>query len=397
METRKIASRLRIVATSVLANMSVPVANMLCSLLVIRFISPELWGSFTAVFLWVILALQFAGFGSKEYLLREFTKKPQQIFNYWFSSIRSRSILLLAGIAVLFLLPVDHALKLTLAAWLSARFLYSSFDAVLLFQKKFSITLILEVSGFLLMYFFISHHPEPAGLRWLLNTFLLVDSLKAIALVIYFSGDIYKVKSILSGRNIFGGAFLFFLLSLSGMIGSRVDLYLVSFYLDKLQLAHYSVLLNFLVYLQALSNFIFQPFINYFYRTNFQSTGKISFQLLSLGVLLAVCGVPAIAWICKHFYHIEFDNLFIWTGMIYVIPVYYYLPRIYFLYKTGKEYLVLLVNSAGIGMNILLNILWLPSKGIFGALLAASLVQLMYVAVYLLIEKKMQNDFPEMS
>ncbi|MBL0258639.1 MAG: hypothetical protein IPQ03_14405 [Bacteroidetes bacterium] len=136
MDSEKLIKRFRIVLLNTLANMSAPVANMVCSWLVIRWISPELWGSYTKIFLLLMLALQITGFGSKEFLLREFSKSPKDIFNHWFSSLRSRFLLVIGGIILFVFFPFENDLKITLICWLLVRFLYLSFDPILLFQKK---------------------------------------------------------------------------------------------------------------------------------------------------------------------------------------------------------------------------------------------------------------------
>lgn len=398
MDSEKLIKRFRIVILNTLANMSAPVANMVCSWLVIRWISPELWGSYTKIFLLLMLALQITGFGSKEFLLREFSKSPKDIFNHWFSSLRSRFFLVIGGIILFVFFPFENDLKITLICWLLVRFLYLSFDPILLFQKKIGITLLLESLALVFFGLLLWIRPENTGVLWLMNSFLLLDALKALVLSVYFSKEI---KTALNGgyrMSFFTGAFPFFLLSISGMISSRADLYLVSFNLDKIQVAQYSVLLNFLIYLQALSNFIFQPFMKNFYRINRQATKRMITQFWGIGILVAMLGVPAILWGCAIFFHLEFNTVFLWIGILYVVPVYFYLPKIYYLYKIGKEKTVLNVNLAGIILNISLNILWLPSLGMTGALLAASLVQVLNVALYLFIEKKIiKNDLIKVS
>ena len=170
MDSEKLIKRFRIVILNTLANMSAPVANMVCSWLVIRWISPELWGSYTKIFLLLMLALQITGFGSKEFLLREFSKSPKDIFNHWFSSLRSRFFLVIGGII---------------------------FFGLLLWIR-----------------------PENTGVLWLMNSFLLLDALKALVLSVYFSKEI---KTALNGgyrMSFFTGAFPFFLLSISGMIST---------------------------------------------------------------------------------------------------------------------------------------------------------------------------------
>lgn len=392
MNSDKIAKRVQIVVLNAFANMSAPMVNMLCSLLVIRLISPELWGAYTKILLWFLLGLQLVGFGNKEFLLREFSKRPTDIIHLWANSLRWRALLMFAGAIVVFFLPFDSSIRIILAAWFVVRFLYSSFDALVLFQKKFLLTVMLELFGFIAFCILLYLRSDSSGLLWLLSTFLTLDILKTLVLVSAFFTELKGIKSSTHEFSFYEGAFPFFLLSISGMIGSRTDMYMVSVYLDKVQIAQYSVLLNFLIYLQALSNFIFQPFIKNIYRINIQSTRKLSRQLFGTGILVAGFGVPLVWWVCAYFFKIQFNLWMALTGIFYVLPVFYYLPRIYFLYKTGKEQWVLYVNLGGIILNFLLNLFWLPSFGISGALMAATVVQLASLLMYSILEKKLLRD-----
>lgn len=144
MATLKTVRRFQLIALNALSNMSSPIGSMICSWLVIRLISPELWGAYTKIILWFMLATQLTGFGNKEYLLREFSKNPKDIFPALKSAFLARSRVFLAAACIILFLPITIILKCILIGWLLARFVYSSFDPLLLFERKFSITLILE-------------------------------------------------------------------------------------------------------------------------------------------------------------------------------------------------------------------------------------------------------------
>lgn len=389
----KTVRRFQLIALNALSNMSSPIGGMICSWLVIRLISPELWGAYTKIILWFMLATQLTNFGNKEYLLREFSNKPKDIFPALKSSFIARCRVLLAAVIIILFLPLTLILKCILIGWLMARFIYSSFDPLLLYERKFSITLVLESSAVAIFFILIQNRPNDSGLSWLLTVFLFIELFKAIALLLIYRKSLFTFSQLTPSLHFYKGAGPFLLLSISGLISSRADLYLVSIYLDKYQIAQYSVLLNFLIYLQALSNYVFQPFMKNFYRIHSSGKKKITYRFIGLGVLITLFGVPLVWWVTNHLFHLSFDANFIWLGMIYVLPIFLYLPVIYLLYKSGKEKVVLFSNLFGIVLNILLNILWLPTLGMKGALLSAALVQLSVALIYFFnTPKEKEND-----
>lgn len=389
----KTVRRFQLIALNALSNMSSPIGGMICSWLVIRLISPELWGAYTKIILWFMLATQLTNFGNKEYLLREFSNKPKDIFPSLKSSFIARCRVLLAAVIIILFLPLTLILKCILIGWLMARFIYSSFDPLLLYERKFSITLVLESSAVAIFFILIQNRPNDSGLSWLLTVFLFIELFKAIALLLIYRKSLFTFSQLTPSLHFYKGAGPFLLLSISGLISSRADLYLVSIYLDKYQIAQYSVLLNFLIYLQALSNYVFQPFMKNFYRIHSSGKKKITYRFIGLGVLITLFGVPLVWWVTNHLFHLSFDANFIWLGMIYVLPIFLYLPVIYLLYKSGKEKVVLFSNLFGIVLNILLNILWLPTLGMKGALLSAALVQLSVALIYFFnTPKEKEND-----
>lgn len=389
----KTVRRFQLIALNALSNMSSPIGGMICSWLVIRLISPELWGAYTKIILWFMLATQLTNFGNKEYLLREFSNKPKDIFPTLKSSFIARCRVLLAAVIIILFLPLTLILKCILIGWLMARFIYSSFDPLLLYERKFSITLVLESSAVAIFFILILNRPNVAGLSWLLTVFLFIELYKATALLLIYRKSLFTFSQLTPPLHFYKGAGPFLLLSISGLISSRADLYLVSIYLDKYQIAQYSVLLNFLIYLQALSNYVFQPFMKNFYRIHSSGKKKITYRFIGLGVLITLFGVPLVWWVTNQLFHLSFDANFIWLGMIYVLPIFLYLPVIYLLYKSGKEKVVLFSNLFGIVLNILLNILWLPTLGMKGALLSAAVVQLSVALIYFFnTPKEKEND-----
>ncbi|MGD2157999.1 MAG: polysaccharide biosynthesis C-terminal domain-containing protein, partial [Anaerolineales bacterium] len=69
-------------------------------------------------------------------------------------------------------------------------------------------------------------------------------------------------------------------------------------------------------------------------------------------------------------------------------------PIIYIMFRMNRQRLVLVANLTGIAINLLLNIILIPSLGLIGALLSTTVVRLIVLIFYhkqgkhLLMDKK---------
>jgi hypothetical protein len=155
----KLAKRALTIGWSTINILSGAVFSVLLSVLVIRSCSKELWGSMVEVLLWFGLASHLLNFGNENLLLREFSLMPKDISANWGKSLQARSLLYLMACIVLFFLPIEIGLKLLLLIYLSANFLYRSYDVVIRYKLQFPISVFLETIGFLFIAVFISYQP----------------------------------------------------------------------------------------------------------------------------------------------------------------------------------------------------------------------------------------------
>jgi O-antigen/teichoic acid export membrane protein len=167
------------------------------------------------------------------------------------------------------------------------------------------------------------------------------------------------------------------------MLQSRIDLYSVSIFLSEREVGQYQVFINLMIYLQAIANFILMPFVKSLYRLDHDTIHRVSIRLLGLGILLVPPALFSVNWLLSSVYAIELSPLSLALGGLYVLPVYFYLPTIYSLYKTDRQNTVLGINIAGSALNLLLNLFLVPRLGAIGALLATTLVQWLVLACYL--------------
>ena len=140
---RKLLRRAWVVAQNSLNGLLQPLLNIAISLLVVRITSDTLWGEFVAVLIGVQLGGQIAAWGSREYLLRAFSRQPDQIRALWQDALGARLPLLLLVVVGWILYYPAHILPVLL--WGIAAFWYASFDPVLIYRRWFLFALGAEV------------------------------------------------------------------------------------------------------------------------------------------------------------------------------------------------------------------------------------------------------------
>ena len=205
------------------------------------------------ILLWFLLGLQLVGFGNKEFLLREFSKRLTDIIHLWakFSSVESFAHVLRA---IVVFSSFDSSIRIILAAWFVVRFLYSSFDALVFISKKFSYRDV-ELFGFIAFCILLYLRSDSSGFTWLLSTFLTLDILKTFVLVSAFSRSWRESKAVL--MNFSFTKELFFPLSISGILARELTCIWYLYILTKYKLLNtVSCLISWFIY-RVLSNFIF--------------------------------------------------------------------------------------------------------------------------------------------
>lgn len=354
----------------------IPLLAPVVSLLVIRLASASLWGRFVEILLVVQFALHVIAWGNKEYLLRTFSQNPTQIAHAWQSSLLARTILLCVCSAILALIGYQPELLFWMILWLIGQALYQSFDALIAYSKAFGFAALAELAGLIILVTAIFGLQKQLSPQLLVMLFALVALAKAgIALLRFRRQALSFHNSGQLDRQFFRLALPFFFLGLSGMLQSRADLYSVGILLPDNELAHYQIYTSLLIYLQALPNIVLLPFVRSLYRLSTDATPKLASRLFLLGVVLAPVAMAAIHLLTGSLYHFQLPlTALVWGGLS-VLPIYWYLPQIYALYRDNHQSRVLFVNLLGIAISLGFSIALIPGYGITGAVAASAIAQ----------------------
>jgi O-antigen/teichoic acid export membrane protein len=379
---RKLVRRLATVAGSSANNLLLPVFNVAISALVIRLASPELWGAFVSVLIVAQLGAHIAAWGNREYLLREFSRRPSAIAEAWQTSLTTRAGLF--GLLCLVLIFFDYSAQraLLVMLWGAALTLAQSFDVLVIYRRAFLYALLVEAVTALVIVAAVIGIGSAITVDRLILLFAAAQVVKFAALFIRFRDVLRGFHPRFDPRFIILAA-PFFLLGLSGLLASRIDLYAVSYFLPERSVAEYQVFINLMLYPQAAANFIVLPYVRGIYRLDDGAIGKIIRRLFLLGLLLLIPALPGAYWLLSGLYGIHYPALFMLLGGAFVLPVYGYVLLVYRLHKHNRQTVVLKVSLFGAGANLILNIILLPQIGAIGAILASAVIQWGILAFYL--------------
>ena len=389
-------SRLRrralLVATNAVNSLLVPLLNPIVSFLVVRWASVGVWGAFVQVLIAVQLAAHVIGWGNKEYLLREFSLNPARIAAAWQSSLASRLVLYAAGCGMLLLgLPPERALWLM--AWGLGLVLAQSCDVFVVYRKDFAFASLVELAGLATQVALLASLAPRIDVDGLIAVFAVAALLKTGAYLARYRRQVWGKFAWLGrpGARYFALALPFFLLGLSGLIQSRIDLYAVSAFLPKEQVGQYQVFTTLILYVQSVSNLVLTPFLKGLYRLTYRSILGISARLFALGALIVLPGLAAVGVALSLYFRFDLPPVFLLAGGLQALPVFFYLPIIYALYKAGAQVVVMKLNVLGIAVNFAGSVLLLPARGMMGAVIAAALAQWAMLAGYAWLSRSLRE------
>jgi len=395
----KLQRRTLTVVTNSINSLVLPILNPVVSFLVVRLASITVWGEFVQALIVVQLATHVIAWGNKEYLLREFSLNPTQIARAWQTSLVTRLAVfaLACGAIVVMGLPPPRALWIAL--WGLGLVLYQSCEVLILYRKDFVFATLVELGGLGVQVAAVAWFARRIDPDRLIVVFALATLLKASVFWVRYRRHTLIVtdsRAWLMGRfdaRYFSLAFPFFLLGFSGLLQSRIDLYSVNFFLPKSEVGQYQVFMTFMIYLQSIAAFILAPFLKGLYRLSYRTMLGISAKLFAFGALLLAPGLSVVYGVLVGHYHFDLSLTFMLAGGLLALPIYFYLPIIYALYKAGSQSTVIKINLLGIGVNLLLSVILLPRVGMIGAVVAGATAQWVMFAGYLVQSRTIRETY----
>ena len=336
------------------------------------------WASLINIMLWVFFTTFIFGWGNRDHLLRRYSEEPGKMYQAFFSNVLSRCLLLPFSLLLLLFFPTQIALwAITLVV---LTFFYSSLSTLVVYHQNFKAQLIAEIIAFGIIFGSILFL-KTFNLETFLKIYVIAISIKLVLLSLQM--NFWKERfSVNISISEFKAGFPFFILGLSGWLVSKIDIYIVDFYLEKSQLSEYQLLITAFLMLQALSAYIIIPFTKHVYRVSSKTVQRIKHKLYLISIPLIILGVFIIWFVMERFVKLGFSyNYYILGGLI-ALPSYFYTLNIMELIKARKERLVIYISFFGFIVNFSCIYFFIESYAIFGVLLSVCITQWVTLIAY---------------
>lgn len=358
-----------------------PAASVLISLLAVRSAGIDAWGAFVGAMVLVQLCAQVADFGSRDALVRAFSREPGSIGTRWRVAATSRVPLLALGPLVFVAAGNDPEVVALLSAWLLAQFVARLHDGVVAYRRTLGFALGVEAVAIGMTLGAVLVAGSALTVTGLLAVYAVAAWIRAIAMSTRFEvlrpgpGWIWSRVELRRSWPFFG-------LTFSGALQSRVDLYVVAALLPDPVLGTYQVLTNLVLLVQSLSGALVGPIVPALYRLPRPGVLRGARRMAGVGALVATAGISS-TWVAMTWlYQLPVDAAALAAAWLAMLPVFVYLPLVHLAFRDGDERSVLVVNLAGIVVAGAGTIVLAPSLGVTGAIAAAALAQVAILALH---------------
>lgn len=365
----------------------VPVSTLIFAWIIIRNYGAVLWGEFIVTFLWMNVAAYILSFGSKEFLLRIFSREPDYILENWKQSLSGRTPLLMLFIILLFVFPVGAIRAGWITLWLVSRFIYQSYEPLNIYQENKWKTLISELLMIVFLFFLLVLKEGTLSVTEIIKIYAIAETIKLLLIIALNSSFLPLIKPVINFTEL-KNAFPFFLTGFTGFIQLRADQLVATFILPASSMAFYQILMSILLLLQSIAYLIIQPFLKKIYTISMDAISSLSFKLLTAGALILPVVLFMVRYILINYYGFSFDVRLLVPAYLFVLPFYYFIPFIYVLYKLKEERTILYINI----FIIILSIAVLPylfiHSGILAVIIFIAALQIIQAVVYRRLLKK---------
>ena len=378
---QKTLNRLKIITSNTVRQIIISVFSVAIPFMVIHNSSKEIWGTFVSVLLYTLMALQIINWGNKEYLLREFSKNPSKIAITFSENLSTRFPLVILSVVVgLFLFPFSYCFWLTI--WVFGRFLIHSIEALLVYEKKFIKSVFVELFSFLVFGILFCFFQSVIDTYLIVVLYSIYQFLKGL-LYFYILKKNFLLRKFFFKVDYFKVSFPFFLLSILGFLASKIDVYLVHYFLSKKVLSDYQIINSLLVFIMSFAVFVYGPFTKNIYRSKENVITKSKRIMLFLCLFIIPISILFIYLVLYYYLQLKFSFLFYFLCFLYVFPSYIYGVDIVNLFKQNQQFKVVKYSFLIVLLNLLLSSLFLHlNYEIIGVLAGSAISQLVGLILF---------------
>lgn len=353
--------------------------NQVLAFFVIKQSGATTWGQVVALQLVYYIAAHLVSWGNKDYLLVQFSKHPAKINHYLKQSTLTRALVLLLPTILFVVVYYPFQTAIYLAGWIVLRFIAQAMEAVIIYEKSFSLALRSEAAAFVLLLF---------GLTFWHHNLSFQDAL-LLVLLSHFGRVVWLMQSLLSrlkGLSLkqfelphLWVSIPFLLMGLIALLQLKTDLYVMNELSTKSIVGRYQVLMSFVAMFLAIPGFIINPFIKNVYRLQASQLKSLQYKFIGLGLMISVLATPMLWAVMYYVYQLNFSAVtYVLIAVLMCLP-FVYAFDLYKLYKANAQNKVLLVSAFGIAIIFLSCLMFIPHWPINGALIAQLLAQIFLV------------------
>lgn len=368
--------KLKLIFLNVSKSVLSPIFGFIILLLGIKILGKEFWGNFLYYYSWILLLSNFPNFGNRDFLLRKFSEKPSQISQLFSINFCSRLPLLLISIILAYIFLSAYFLPVSVL--LSTIFIYNSLSSIIVYNQYFGQQLWAELLGFVVV---------TLGLYGLnithISEVLYLYSFSIILKILFFN-KVFKTHFNLTRIQLseLKNSFIFFMIALSGLLVSKLDIYLVNLMVSKSDVSLYNSGMAGLTLLQSFAFIIILPFTKHIYRLPKKVIQKIHRKLWGIGIVVSTIGVFFLGFLLNNLMHLSIEMEFYVFASLSIIPIYFYLMEVMQLYKEHKELELVKICFLGAIFNGVFSYFSIDYFGYSGGVLGFALSQWILLGLY---------------
>ncbi|AWM13947.1 hypothetical protein DI487_08785 [Flavobacterium sediminis] len=375
------------IGINIIRGITVPLLNFIIILSGIKHFGKNDWGEYVSTIVWISFFTFVANWGNKDYLIRKYSQNPSEIYSNFYMNLFSRGLLILPSFVLFAFFPSKIALLSIFIILIS--YAYNSFESLVIYQQKFGPQLVVEIIGFSFFYGAL-YKLSIFDLASVLEFYALSIILKLILISFLFNlrNKPFRLKIALNELIL---SFPFFILGLSGMISSKIDLYLVTVFLPNEIISSYQTITTAFLMLQALSVFITAPINKSFYRSNTKVISKLKILFKKIAIPISILGSLSIWLLLEHYIKLGFEWHIYLLCFLSSLPVFFYVIPILNLYKEKLEKKIVYSNLLIAILNCALGLILLKRIGLEGIFISVCVSQWLF----LILIKKLENSISQ--
>lgn len=370
--------RLIIVGINTIKGFLTPLLNFFIAIIGIKFFGKENWGEVIDILLWIYFILIIANWGNREYLIRKYSRLPSKIYTIYFKSLFSRSPLLILSLLFFVFFKADTAVLCIILSILM--YCYSSLNSIIIHHQKFSLQLISDVMSFsttLLILYFNTHY----NLNIILLAFIAGVFIKTSVLV--YKLDLFKEKvsyhfSIVELKHYLP----FFIIAFLGWLATKIDMYIVTINLNKIDVSEYQIISNSFILINAGFTFIISPFSKHIYRLPIATVNKIRTKLNIIALPYLLISSLIIWFIMEKLLHLDININYYYLSSIKALFPLFFIIDIMILNKFNFEKKVTYTIIFGILINLLCMYVLIEKYQIIGVIISTIISKFFLLIIY---------------